>query len=186
LPRILKEARFDAQGRTAGMAQYWIPKIKDSGLDRPAMMVAWQGWLEPLRSPPPDRHDLARQLSEMVLFDLLLNNPDRVSGTNMVSSTDDLTLFFLDNTMSFNSPHSGHPKVRALLDRVGQFPRSVVDKMRGLTFESVEAELAGEPARVYQILTADEIRGLLRRRDVAIAHIDALIARYGEDKVLTF
>lgn len=186
LPRILNETRFDAEGRTAGMAQYWIPKIKDSNLEQPAMVAAWTGWLAPGKPAPESKRALAAQLSNLVIFDLLINNRDRHSGGNMKISEDDQTLYFMDNTAAFFPPQSGHPKLRTLVQRVGQYSARTVEALRGLTFESVTAELAREPGAPYEILSPEEIRGLLQRRDFVLEHVDALIAKHGRDAVLTF
>jgi hypothetical protein len=186
LPKILNETRFDAAGKTAGEAQYWIPKIKDSGLEQPAMVAAWTGWLQAGRPAPEAKRKLAAQLSALVLFDLLINNRDRYSGGNMRVSEDDQTLYFMDNTASFFAPQSGHPKVRTMLTRIGQFPAGVVDRMRAMTAESIKAELAQEADAPYEILAAEEIQGILLRRDFALAHIDTLIAKHGREAVLTF
>src|SRR2546430_1103448 len=45
LPRILNETIFDASGRTAGEAQFWIPSIKDTELGSAAATKIWSEWL---------------------------------------------------------------------------------------------------------------------------------------------
>src|SRR5262249_17330565 len=75
LPRILDEPIFDASGRTAGEAQFWIPTIQDTLLDQPAGVKEWSQWLAANAPPvPADRAALAEHLSTMIVFDLLQNN----------------------------------------------------------------------------------------------------------------
>ena len=186
LPRILAETKFDAQGRTVGMAQYWIPKIKDSNLDTPAMVAAWTGWLAPGKSPPEAKRAMAVQLSNLVVFDLVMNQRDRFSGGNMKVSEDDRVLYYMDNTAALFSPQSGHPKQRTLLGKVGLFSARTIERLRGLTAASLKAELAAEPDQPYELVTAEELAGVLARKDVILAHVDALIAKHGKDAVLAF
>ncbi len=186
LPRILAETKFDAQGRTAGMAQYWIPKIKDSNLEMPAMVAAWTGWLAPGKSPPEARRSMAVQLSNLVVFDLLMNQRDRFSGGNMKVSEDDRVLYYMDNTAALFSPQSGHPKLRTLLGKVGLFSGRTIEALRGLSEASFRAELGAEPEPPYEIVTAEELAGILTRKDLILAHVDALIAKHGKNAVLPF
>ncbi len=186
LPRILAETKFDAQGRTAGMAQYWIPKIKDSNLDTPAMVAAWTGWLTPGKSPPEAKRAMAVQLSNLVVFDLLMNQRDRFSGGNMKVSEDDRVLYYMDNTAALFSPQSGHPRLRTLLGKVGLFSARTIERLRSLTEASLKTELAAEPEQPYELLTAEELAGILARKDVILAHVDALVGKHGKDAVLAF
>ena len=186
LPRILAETRFDAQGRTAGMAQYWIPKIKDSNLDSPAMVAAWTGWLAPEKSPPEPKRAMAAQLSNLVVFDLLMNQRDRFSGGNMKVSEDDRVLYYMDNTAALFSPQSGHPRLRTLLAKIGLFSARTIENLRGLSEASLRAELAAEPEQPYELVTPEELAGILARKDAILAHVDALVARHGKAAVLAF
>jgi len=57
-----------------------------------------------------------------------------------------------------------------------------VAALRRLDWQSLHAAMAVEPG----VLSDGETRGILSRRDVALKHVDTLIAQYGEDKVLVF
>jgi len=50
----------------------------------------------------------------------------------------------------------------------------------------VRAEIAREPDPPYEILSPKEIGAVIARRDVALAYIDDLIARFGAHRVLVF
>jgi hypothetical protein len=120
------------------------------------------------------------------VFDLLTNNSDRYSGGNLVASADLQFLYFLDNTFGFQLDPRGHSRCREALARVERFSLSLYEALRRLDAAAIRAELAKEPDPPFEILTADEITAVLARRDVAVAHIDSLIARFGRERVLYF
>ena len=72
---------------------------------------------------------MARQVSDLVVFDFLTSNPDRYSGGNMKMSPDGSELFYMDNTMSFFLDPQGKEKIRDVLFRTQRFSRSLFDAL---------------------------------------------------------
>jgi hypothetical protein len=54
LPRIQAETIFNPLGKTAGVFSYWIPEVKDSGLDTPDGQRESASWLSQGRPIPPE------------------------------------------------------------------------------------------------------------------------------------
>jgi hypothetical protein len=58
----------------------------------------------------------------------------------------------------------------------------MVEALRRLDLPSLHSAFAPEPA----VLTEAEMQSVLARRDVALRHVDGLIAKYGAERVLVF
>ena len=186
LPRIQAETVFGANGKTVGAASYWIPVIKDSGLDTPDGRRESELWLTQGETIPMERRSMAAQLSDLIVFDFLTDNPDRYSGGNMKMSEDGTRLFFMDNTMSFYVDPEGTEKNRQLLDRTQRFSRSLYEALGRLDVETLRRALTGDGGTPVEILTLPEIRAVVARRDVVRRHVDQLIGQYGAANVLAF
>ena len=191
LPRIRAEAVFDDQGRTVGAASYWIPVIRDSGFDVAPGRQDAQDWLTQGESIPMEQREMAAQLSDLTVFDFLTANPDRYSGGNMKMSPDGEQLFFMDNTMSFFIGVDGKERSRQELFKAQRFSRALyeaLDRIDVPTLERLMGGNGGGAGRGYgdEVLTAEEIRAVVSRRETVRHHIADLIAEYGEKNVLTF
>jgi hypothetical protein len=185
LPRIKAETLFNPQGKTLGAASYWIPEIRDSGLDTPEGMKKAAAWLSQDTEIPEDEHDMAVQFSALVVFDFLTANPDRWSGGNIKMSPEGDRLYFMDNTMAFFLGAEGPERNRLWLERTQRFSRSLITNLGRLGQAKLE-RLLGPDVDGQEILTTSEIRAVLLRRDAVRRHVDALIALHGEAKVLVF
>lgn len=189
LPRIKAETIFNPAGITYGTASYWIPIIKDSGFDTPDGQRLATAWLtvgvgsEPI---PPDKMSMARQVSDLVVFDFLTSNPDRYSGGNMKMSPDGSELFYMDNTMSFFVDPAGPEKNREVLLRTQRFSKSLYEALDRVTVPTLERALAQEPGATYDILTPSEIAAVVARRQFIQQHVRELITRFGPREVLFF
>jgi hypothetical protein len=189
--RFTDEAKPN-QGELRGMVYWWIPEIRDMWLDglemhTPEAMQKLLGYMQ-IGAPPPPPY-LARLVPQFVtciVFDVIIDNADRWSGSNTKISPDRSTLYFMDNSLSFSKARFGHESNLKPLSRVQVFPRSLVTKLRALTLESVRAalELGDDPVGLGPLLGDEEVRAILARRDHVLDHIDRLIAQFGEDAVL--
>lgn len=187
VPRIRAETIFDPSGKSLGAASYWIPEIRDSGLDSPEGMLLWANWLAQGQPIPPDKRQIAAQMADLVVFDFLTANPDRYSGANIKMSADATRLFFMDNTMSFFVQPEGNDKTRWALMRTQRFSKRLYDALDRLDPGSVQRAIAEEPsAAAHEILTPGEIRAVVARRDVVKRHIDHLAMQFGAKNVLAF
>jgi hypothetical protein len=185
LPRIKAETLFNPQGKTLGAASYWIPEIKDAGLDTPEGMKKATAWLTQGNEIPDQEAAMAAQFSSLVVFDFLTANPDRWSGGNIKMSPEGDRLYFMDNTMAFFLGAEGPERNRVWLERAQKFSRSLMGNLGRLGQARLE-RLLGPDVDGQEILTTSEIRAVLLRRDAVRRHVDALIAAHGEEKVLVF
>jgi hypothetical protein len=177
-------------GRIAGEVQWWIPEIIDATIqgvrvDEVEGIVRWHRYLRAGASIPPEAYEMARQLSDVILFDFVIDNVDRWTLSNTKGTPDGHVLYFMDNTLSFTSYAEGLPKSQVYLRRAEKFSRRLVARLRALTRDELEHALA-ERGPLGPLLGPDEVSAVLGRRDAAMAYIDDLIARHGEDEVLAF
>ncbi len=186
LPRIQAETIFGPDGKSLGTASYWIPIIKDSGFDTPEGQRTTTAWLTHGEPIPADQLSMARQVSDLCVFDFLTANPDRFSGGNMKMSPDGTQLFYMDNTMSFFLDPTGPPKNRDVFFRTQRFSRSLVEALNRITEATLRRALGAEAGAGHEILTPAEISALLGRLGVVKRHIDGLVAKYGAREVLYF
>jgi len=186
LPRIRAETIFDPRGNTAGVMMYWVPVIKDSGLDTPAGVRQSTQWLSQGQPIPAAKHALAAQLSDMMVFDFLADNPDRYSGGNMLTNEDGRRLLFMDNTMSFFIESQGNEKTRTALGRVQRFSRRLYQAFDRISEDALARVLAQASEGDYEILTNAEIRAVVSRRDYVRDYVDGLVASFGAENVFYF
>jgi hypothetical protein len=190
LPRLKEEMRIQ-DGMVPGELSWWIPiidkaKIDGYEIDTTDGIVTWKRYLSVGKDMPEDQVSLLAQISSMVLFDFIINNPDRWSGANARVSEDGSILYFMDNTMSFGPDGEGHRKCRIYIRRSQKFSRSLVAALRALTIEEVSEAVAHDKGPFPHLLSELEIEMLMKRRDYALAYIDELIAEHGESAVLVF
>jgi hypothetical protein len=176
-----------------GAAIYWVPELSDLELDRGRGLAEWRAWLaQEGPSCPEDRRALCRDLSNMLVFDYLVANWDRFSGGNvqgLASTAVGPRVIVRDHdvTLASSIPRELHDRIRERLGWAERFSRGVIDAVRRLDREAIEAALATEPAHATAPLLAPAaIDGLLERRATLISYVGALVDRYGEDAVFAF
>jgi hypothetical protein len=192
LTQRLKEEAVARDGAIAGEVSWWVPVITDAEIrgfriDVTDGIVTWRRLLRAGGKIPDRELALVRQISDMVVFDFLLDNIDRWSGSNTKASPDGKTLYYMDNTMSFSGNREGHSRSHLYLERVQTFSKRLIAEVRGLDKDKLEAVLVPEKdSPLPFLLTRNEIAALLARRDVLIRYVDDLIAQHGEETVLAF
>jgi hypothetical protein len=186
LPRIRAETVFDPRGNTAGVMMFWIPAIKDSGLDTPEGIAQSTQWLTHGQTIPQEKHGLAAQLSDLLLFDFVISNPDRYSGGNIVTNQDGSRLYFMDNTLSFFIEPEGSEKTRTALRRAQRFSRRIVGALDRISEDSLARILAQASEGDYEVLTKAEIHAVISRRDYLKGYIGGLVSNYGSQEVFYF
>jgi hypothetical protein len=187
--RILAEAVPEHDGTVLAELSWWIPVLKSAEIDGYAIdstdgVVTWKRYLRAGSQVPEPVAGRVAQVSDLVLFDFIINNSDRWSGGNVKASEDGEMLYFMDNTLSFGEHENG--KVRRYFERSQKFSRALVERLRSLSEEEVRAALADDIAPFDSLLSDGEISALMARRDRAVATIDQLIERHGADLVLAF
>jgi hypothetical protein len=188
--RFLAETIRDGEWVT-GQLSHWIPRIVDASvegkpIDSAEGVAIWQRNLTVGNVVPDEDVLLVRQLSDLLVFDYVANNPDRWSGNNTKGSPDRRALYFMDNAMALGPDPRGHSTPRSYFERSQRFSRRLVARLRGLDEAAIRAALSWEVEPFAELLTDAEIAAILVRRDAALAHVDALIAAHGEAEVLVF
>jgi hypothetical protein len=162
------ERRFNGD---RGSCQYWVDDcitIADKEAKR-------------LRTPPIKVFGWNRATYLQRFFDNLIANEDR--HKHQVLITPDWRMILIDHSRSFRTSgrfvktlifSAKNPEGPMLMS---ELPRAVVEKLKGLDFETIRAA-------VGPYLTDAEIRAVLIRRELILAEIDRLIQINGEDKVL--
>ncbi|MCP4443732.1 MAG: hypothetical protein GY811_00105 [Myxococcales bacterium] len=189
-PRLQAEM-IQKGGWVTGELSWWIPvirrgKVDGYEIDSMEGIVSWKRYLAIGAKIPERDLALVQQISDMVLFDFIISNPDRWSGGNARVSEDQRLLYFMDNTLSFGDRADGHPKSRTYFERCHTFSRSLVERLRTLEEEEIREVLERDIEPFDYYLRDSEITALLSRRDRALKYIDALIRRHGEELVLAF
>lgn len=186
LPRIRAETIFDPRGKTAGVMMFWIPHIKDAGLDSAEGIATSTQWLTHGQPIPDEKHSLAAQLSDLLVFDFLISNPDRYSGGNLMTGEDGTRLYFMDNTMSFFIEPERSEKARVALHRCQRFSQRLVQALDRISEEGLGQLLAQASEGDYEILTKAEIRAVITRRDEVKTYVADLVKSHGAREVFYF
>jgi hypothetical protein len=179
------------KGELRGMVSWWIPEIRDLWLNGveiqdPAARKELTSYLQIGAQVPAKYKALVDQFSTCILFDVVINNADRFSGSNTKVSPDLRTLYFMDNTLSFAPAQRGHQMNLRPFFAIQVFPRGLVKRLRELTLDQITAALTlgDDPVGLGPLLTDEELHAIISRRDHALAHIDSLVKQFGEDAVL--
>lgn len=189
--RIRAEAR-PRKGQLRGSASWWIPEIKVAAIgkypiDSTDGIVTWRRHLGIDAERTPETTAFVAQISDMVLFDFLIDNSDRWSGGNARTSVDGKILYFMDNTLAFTRNPRAHSRTNTYLRRVKVFSRRLVESVRRFTREElVEALSSAEDGALAPLLNDQEIDAVMARRELAVTYIDELIAEHGAERVLAF
>lgn len=178
-----------------GAAIYWVPDMRDIGLDEPRRRAEWADWIGRGGEAPEGQRALARDLSDLILFDYLIANWDRYSGGNLrvIGPEESPRVVIRDNDAAFAAPLPDpiRARLRQELEKVERFSRSTVERLRRLDEESLKAALRNErvddpEAPTAYLLNEAQRAGVLERAATALSWIGALIDVSGEDAVLSF
>lgn len=189
--RVVAEGSPDGDGTVLAELSWWIPVLQEARIDGFAVdstdgVVTWKRYLAQGREVPEQVAGVVAQISNLVVFDFVINNADRWSGGNVKASEDGRVLYFMDNTMSFGDDDNGHTKTRTYFERAQKFSRSLVARLRALTDEDLRAAMTTDIEPFEFLLSDAEMKSVLARRDYAIRAIDRLIEKHGEEAVLVF
>ncbi|MEM7435298.1 MAG: hypothetical protein AAF436_09120 [Myxococcota bacterium] len=139
----------------------------------------------PLAGPPPNA-ERAAELSDLIVFDYLTQNVDRWGGgfTNVRTRDEGGPLIYLDNGAGFWLGQQRLGLMESRLKALQKFRRSTIEAVRNLDIEAFAARLAGDP--LAPILNEKQLDGLRKRQRAFLAHVDRMIARFGEAEVLAW
>ena len=190
--RLSEEGQIRKGGVLHGELSWWVPEIQLAKLagvriDEDRGFTLWTAYLKAGVVIPDEHRPMLEQISKVILFDALIDNADRWSGSNTQMSPDGRLLYFMDNTLAFSTARYGRQMNAWALRRIQVFSRELVRRMRELTLEQLENALVlGSDSKLGRLLKPDEIRAIMYRRDNMMDYIDRLIAKHGEDAVLAF
>jgi hypothetical protein len=181
--RVTKEVQWDARGESVPVSMVvWVEHLREGVLDKD--VAAWRPLLlqsRALGAAPPRLQSYAAEGSRLAVWDFLIANWDRWSGGNTFRIGAQGPWVWLDNAAGFGRYT---PPVRryneAQLRSVERYSRAFITALRQVSPDELTAALS--PAG----LPPHALRHLLERRDVLLRRVDALVARYGEDRVLCF
>ena len=118
---------------------------------------------------PPDIQAWNQDMYRMRVFSALVRDTDRNLGNVLVSPA--WRVIMVDFTRAFRL----HPVIDT--KEINQCERQLLERLEALTPASLK-DAVGE------YLTDGEAEALMKRRDLIVAHVRALIAQRGEDRVL--
>jgi hypothetical protein len=144
--------------RKAGSLTWWVEHKWDQSEWKASGVV------------PPDSEAWSRQIFAVRVFTQLLHDDDRNRGNLLI--TEDWKIWMIDFTRAFRPWH--RLKSAAGLDRCSA---ALLQKLRELSRGAIEERASGH-------LSREEIDALLARRDLIVAHYDALVREKGAERVL--
>ncbi len=134
----------------------------------------------------PDTADRAAELSDLIVFDYLVQNVDRWGGnfTNVRTRTSGGPLIFLDNGAGFWLGDQELGLMQSRLVALQRFRRSTVEAVRAFNIDDFAATLATDP--LHPVLNQRQLDGLRARRNALVAHVEQMVRRFGEPDVLAW
>jgi hypothetical protein len=145
-------------GRNTGTIQIWIEQAKMES-ERLKEKIS-----------PPDMKRWGYQMQTMHLFDNLVANDDRNQGNLLID--EDWKVWLIDHTRAFRT-ESKPPR----LEKIRYCDEEVWRNLQGLDDDTIKESLE-------EYLRNSEVQAVLKRRAVIVEHIQAQIAKRGENIVL--
>lgn len=182
---LRRSVLWDEDGSAPAAAVYWVKGMRSAGLERKAR---WQAWVRD-GEIPKGKAALARDLSTMTVFDLLIGNWDRFSGGNLPMDAERQRALLRDNDRAFSTPllDRRYENLLAALMGTSRFSKELVRRLEALDEASILAELQYDPSHASEpLLNAQQLADMLARRDTILSYIAALIEAKGEAQVLFF
>lgn len=184
---------YRSRTQTPGAAIYWVPDLAETELDAGATRREWEGWLAG-EDIPEARVALARDLSNVRVFDYLIGNWDRFSGGNLKLFGGDVERVALrDHNVAFGRLATEREEgLRSEVHATQRFSRTVMARLSQLDAEGLQGAIErfnGEEEREelgLEILHPTQRDAVLERAAVVLSHVGALIAAQSEDAVLFF
>ena len=126
----------------------------------------------------------ASQISQMLVFDVLVSNWDRFSSVREYYGANTHygqgRLISLDNGAAFHTQRM--LKVDALLEKIERFSRTQITALRAVEPQALDDVLFPQATA----LERQRLEVFWGQRARILAHVDALVARHGEQAVLCF
>lgn len=129
------------------------------------------------RALAPDLESRPGELSDLVLFDYLIQNADRWGGdfTNVRTRGEGGPLVFLDNAGGFPPGPARLSVMDTRLGAVERFRAPTIEAITALDVDTLRERVASDPGGYA--LDADDLADLEVRRRALLAHVDEVRAR---------
>lgn len=175
---------WDAHGYTVGALIHWVSDVKPVRLSELGT-PSWTQWL--LQGIAAPSMSVARDLSNMLVFDYLIGNWDRFSGGNFKMTQDSLRLIYLDHNSAFGAPlrDKVHRRIYQKLKQAQKFSKSLVERLATLDENQLDAMFEVRDASL-RLLSELQVKGLMERRATILSYVQSLIEIHGDEKVLIF
>lgn len=161
---------------------YWVPGLLRSDLDSPEGIARWSAWLSHGGEIPDGQRPIARDLSNVLVFDYLIGNRDRWSGGNL-SPTAEGRIVIRDHNLAFPYALGEGVQQRMIesLTRTQRFSRTTIGRLVALDEPALRAITRDEG-----LLDARQVADVMERRATILSYVGALIEEHGRDAVLFF
>jgi hypothetical protein len=186
------QSLFDAEVKThdgdvRGALMPWIPGLSFVPFEAEPLRSRSRAWLKDGVTADGPQHELAPELSALIVFDTLTGNWDRWSGANVGLDADKKHLLFVDNDGAFFEPVPQAPYKQQLdiVRSIDRFPRATIEAARKLDDAALDQAL-GLDETGAPLLTPAQRRGILGRRDDLARIVDEKVTRLGQDRVFAF
>ncbi|MBX3188431.1 MAG: hypothetical protein KF819_15545 [Labilithrix sp.] len=179
---FVKEAIADKDGAVRGALIPWIDDLDFIAFEKEPWWTRWRTWLRRDEPIPEDQKDLARQASNLVVFDFLSGNWDRWSGGNVGWNKERAKLLYIDNDGAFFEvpPRDALAKNEKLLRAIDRFSRSFIAKIRELD-DGALAKIFGDEREGAPLLSPKALAGVVDRRRQLLEILDAKASDAGVD-----
>ncbi|MDA3862544.1 MAG: hypothetical protein PF689_01605 [Deltaproteobacteria bacterium] len=184
--RIVREIKYNKDGTIDGEVSTWIKVIIPVKLESLKWRKRWIGWVSPWGRLNRKNFAYAAQISNMIIFDYMINNPDRFSGNNTFTDKSRKKFYFMDNTYSFYPDYEDIGNARFYLNQVRRFSLEMIRKIQKFTTKSLKQELAKIKNPPWKILSDKEIKAVMTRRNILLDHINKKIAQFGWSRTVVF
>ncbi len=126
----------------------------------------------------------AAELSDLIVFDYLIQNVDRWGGgyTNVRTRGPRGPLMFFDNGAGFWTNNQRLPLLETRLTTLQRFRRSTIVALKQLDIGRLRARMSRDP--LAPILSSRQIEGIAERRRAALKHMERTIRQFGSQAVL--
>ena len=211
---IIPTPNGDGSHRVDGTFKQWIPEYADFPIELKSLWRAWLNpgtTREDLQRPASEivpevakkhelgarfadklaphlenltKYELARQISNLIVFDFLVNNWDRFSGVPKLYGINCQIvhgrLMSIDNGAAFaKTPNS---KPRQHLEQIQRFSRLTYDAIRAFDKESLTKALFPSPSP----MELEKIDTFWALRDAYLNYVEQCIEKNGEDETFFF
>jgi hypothetical protein len=175
------------RGQSWGAMIYWVPVLRPSGIGSAESLQYWSSRLAAGATIAEHERARAEEVSTLIVFDFLLANWDRWNGLNTLEDGDG-RLVYRDNNAGFmvDTHSSRYLRVLHWLHQSQRFSRAIIDRARALSLEQLRESMLEDADAEHPLVTDEQLRNVLERRDVLVRYVDELVRRYGEAAVFAF